>query len=97
MQDNLILRRLLCKLWNIEQTLERNANEIKEQSKVLVGLRNDKAAADDALDGARRAQATARTVVATREKRLKKAEKALEARVCFVRSPGERLADRNGL
>jgi structural maintenance of chromosome 1 len=79
-----MLRRLLYKLWHIEEALERNANEIKEQSRTLAGLREEKGNADEALESARREQATARSAVTAKEKKLRKAERALEAKVITI-------------
>ena len=79
---------MLYKLWHIEEALERNATEIKEQSRALAGLREEKGNADDVLESARREQATARSAVTAKEKKLRKAERALEAKVTapFIRS-----------
>jgi len=83
-KDDLILHRILYKLWHIDAALEQNAEEIKERSKALVGLRKDKAAADKALEDKRRAQANARNTVTSKEKKLKKAEKHLESKVLAI-------------
>ncbi|KAI0028569.1 cohesin complex subunit psm1 [Vararia minispora EC-137] len=79
-RDELVLRRVLYKLWHIEEALGHNAEEIQERSKALVGLRDNKSVADKALENARKDQATARSAVTAKEKRLKKAERQLEAR-----------------
>ena len=80
-QDDLILRRVLFKLFHIEQALDHNAEEIKSKSRSLQGLRDEKEAKDQDLEEARREQAVARSEVSAKEKRLKKAEKTIEAKV----------------
>ncbi|KAI0041884.1 cohesin complex subunit psm1 [Auriscalpium vulgare] len=77
-RDDLNLRRILFKLYHIEKALEKNANEIQSKSQELADLRADKQAADEALDAARADQAKARLSVTRGEKKVKKAEKALE-------------------
>ncbi|KAH9976926.1 cohesin complex subunit psm1, partial [Russula compacta] len=77
-RDDLILRRLLFKLFRIEEGLERNAEEITTLGTSIAGLREEKDVRDEELDQARTDQAKARTTVAKAEKRVKKAEKALE-------------------
>ncbi|KAI0063838.1 cohesin complex subunit psm1 [Artomyces pyxidatus] len=77
-REELILRRILFKLFHIEEALEKNAHEIKEQSKTLAGLREEKQVQDQALDEARAEQAKARLSVTKGDKKIKKAEKALE-------------------
>ncbi|KAH9061732.1 cohesin complex subunit psm1 [Lactarius deliciosus] len=77
-RDDLILRRLLFRLFRMEESLEKNAEEITTLAASITGLRDEKEARDGALDDARADQAKARSVVAKAEKRIKKAEKALE-------------------
>ncbi|KAH9970194.1 P-loop containing nucleoside triphosphate hydrolase protein [Lactifluus volemus] len=77
-RDDLILRRLLCKLFHIEENLEKNAEEITTLGTSIAGLREEKEARDEELDEARTDQAKARTSVSKAEKKIKKAEKALE-------------------
>ncbi|KAH9053337.1 cohesin complex subunit psm1 [Lactarius vividus] len=77
-RDDLILRRLLFKLFRMEENLGRNAEEITTLTASIAGLRDEKESRDGALDDARADQAKARSVVAKAEKKIKKAEKALE-------------------
>ena len=81
MKDELILHRILYKLFHIEESIERNAREIKTQNKALAALREDQRVHDKALEDARREQAQARSTVMQKEKKIKKAEKALDAKV----------------
>ena len=80
-QDDLILRRLLFKLFRIEENLEKNAEEITTLAASIAGLREEKDTHDSALDDARADQAKARSAVAKAEKKIKKAEKTLEDKV----------------
>jgi len=80
-QDNLILTRILYKLFHIEEALEANARNIQTKSKALVDLRAEHGEYEMALEEARAEQARARTTVIREEKKVKKAEKALEAKV----------------
>ena len=75
------MRRILFKLFHIEEALEKDAREVREQSKALAGLREEQKTHDAALNDARAEQAKARSALMQREKKLKKAEKALEAKV----------------
>ncbi|KAI0247997.1 cohesin complex subunit psm1 [Lactifluus subvellereus] len=77
-RDDLILRRLLFKLFRIEGSLEKNAEEITTLGTSIAGLREEKEAQDEELDEARTDQARARTAVTKAEKKIKKAEKASE-------------------
>ncbi|TFY79840.1 hypothetical protein EWM64_g4174 [Hericium alpestre] len=79
-RDQLILRRVLFKLYHIEEALEKNSREIKEQNRALAPLREEQQATDEALQNARAEQAKARSNVMQKEKRIKKADKALEAK-----------------
>jgi len=83
-RDDLILRRLLFKLFRIEEGLERNAEEISTLGTSIAGLREEKEGRDEDLDEARTDQAKARTAVAKSEKRIKKAEKAFEDKASTV-------------
>ena len=71
----------MWKLFHIEQQIEANAQEIKKKNKALAGLRREQAVHDKDLEEARAEQAKSRATVATAEKKVKKAEKALENRV----------------
>ena len=71
----------MWKLFHIEQQIEANAQEIKKKNKALAGLRREQAVHDKDLEDARAEQAKSRATVATAEKKVKKAEKALENRV----------------
>lgn len=91
-QDELILRRTLYKLYHIEESLKVNASEIQRQNRALVGLREDQHQQQQALDRARAEQAKAKTEVSREERRLKRAEKALEAEVCAAFHCGPTLS-----
>lgn len=80
------LRLFLYKLYHIAQKLESSRESIEARAPRLQGLRDDKAEADDALADARKEQATARAQVTAKEKRVKKAEKALDNKVWGTRS-----------
>jgi chromosome segregation ATPase len=83
-QDDLILHRLLFKLFRIEEGLEKNAEEITTLGSSIAGLREEKESRDEELEEARTDQAKARTAVAKAEKRIKKAEKALEDKASSI-------------
>ena len=83
-QDDLILRRLLFKLFRVEEGLEKNAEEITTLGSSIAGLREEKESRDEELEEARADQAKARTAVAKAEKRIKKAEKALEDKASSI-------------
>ncbi|THU82274.1 condensin complex subunit SMC1 [Dendrothele bispora CBS 962.96] len=73
-----ILHRHLFKLYHIEESIENNTNEIRAQNKTLEGLRGEQRTHDEVLEEARAEQAKARTSVIQMEKKIKKAEKALD-------------------
>lgn len=81
----------MFKLYHIEESIESNAQEIRTKNKDLARLREEQRVHDEALDSARANQAKARTGVMQMEKKIKKAEKALDAKVdlrnCYVRKP----------
>ncbi|KIJ62116.1 hypothetical protein HYDPIDRAFT_169279 [Hydnomerulius pinastri MD-312] len=79
-RDELILRRILYKLFHIEEALETNARDIQTKSRALAGLREEQQQHDKALEDARADQARARTAVVREEKKVKKAEKAVESK-----------------
>ncbi|KAH9848926.1 cohesin complex subunit psm1 [Lenzites betulinus] len=79
-RDELVLRRILFKLYHIQQNLEVHARAIKEQNQTLAGLRAEQRKHEKALEDARADQARARSNVMQKEKRIKKAEKALETK-----------------
>ncbi|KAN0084141.1 RecF/RecN/SMC [Tylopilus felleus] len=79
-RDDLILRRILYKLFHIEEALEANARDIQTKSRALAGLRAEQQQHDKALEDARADQARARTAVVREEKKVKKAEKTVESR-----------------
>ena len=62
-------------------SLEEHAHAITEQNKALAGLRQEQRKHEKALEEARSEQAKARGNVMQKEKRIKKAEKALETKV----------------
>jgi chromosome segregation ATPase len=80
-QDALILQRLLWKLYHIEEKIGDNVKAIRSQNKELGGLREEQKEHQGRLSAAREEQATARSEVSKRERRIKKQEKALEAKV----------------
>ncbi|KAH9991916.1 cohesin complex subunit psm1 [Russula vinacea] len=77
-RDDLILHRLLFKLFRIEEGLEKDAEEITTLRTSIAGLHEEKEGRDEELEHARADQAKIRTAVVKAEKRIKKAEKALE-------------------
>ncbi|KAI0757514.1 condensin complex subunit SMC1 [Daedaleopsis nitida] len=79
-RDELVLRRILFRLYHIQQSLEEHARAIREQNKALAGLRQEQRKHEKALDEARTLQAQARGNVMQKEKKIKKAEKALETK-----------------
>lgn len=81
-----MLRRILFKLYHIQHSLEEHARAIKEQNQTLAGLRAEQRKHEKALEDARAEQARARSNVMQKEKRIKKAEKALETKVRPCRS-----------
>ncbi|KAH9884117.1 cohesin complex subunit psm1 [Cubamyces lactineus] len=81
-RDELVLRRILVKLYHIQHSLEEHARAIKEQNQTLAGLRAEQRKHEKALEDARADQAKARSNVMQKEKRIKKAEKALETKAC---------------
>jgi hypothetical protein len=76
-----VLRRVLWRLWHIEEGLERSAEQIKVHSQTLDDLRAEKVAKDDELAAVRAEQAKSRSTVTQKEKRIKKAEQTLEIKV----------------
>jgi structural maintenance of chromosome 1 len=80
-QDNLILRRILFKLFHIEESIEADVRDIQSKNKTLTSLREEQRVHDRAQEQARAEQARARTAVMQKEKKVKKAEKAVETRV----------------
>jgi structural maintenance of chromosome 1 len=80
-QDDLILKRILYKLFHIEESIEHNTREIRARGKGVLGLRQEQEAQDAALEATRAEQARARSAAMKEEKRIKKMEKALEAKV----------------
>ncbi|KAJ8472469.1 hypothetical protein ONZ51_g8497 [Trametes cubensis] len=84
-RDELVLRRILVKLYHIQRSLEEHARAIKEQNQTLAGLRAEQRKHEKALEDARTDQAKARSNVMQKEKRIKKAEKALETKARILR------------
>ncbi|EDR03647.1 condensin complex subunit SMC1 [Laccaria bicolor S238N-H82] len=79
-RDELILQRILVKLFHIEEAIENNTRAIVKKNKELTGLREEQRVHDYALEAARTEQAKARTAVMQKEKGIKKAEKALDGK-----------------
>lgn len=77
-RDHAVLTRLLWRLYHIEERIEENTREIKKHSRALGELRAEQSQADVAAEKARAAHAAARSEAITREKRIKKQEKAIE-------------------
>ena len=75
------MRRALCKLYHIEESLKVNASEIRQRSHALNGLREDQHQQQQTLDRTRAEQAKSKTEVSREERKLKRAEKVLEAKV----------------
>lgn len=71
-------------MYHIQKALDSHAQEIKSKNRALAGLREEQRRHDKALEDARGDQAKARTAVMQKEKKIKKAEKALELRVCIT-------------
>lgn len=86
-QDELILKRILLKLFHIEDAIETNTHAINRKNKELAGLRSEQAKHDSALEAARSEQAKARGGVMQKEKQIKKAEKAADAKVLALFAP----------
>jgi structural maintenance of chromosome 1 len=80
-QDDLILKCILYKLFHIGEALEANARDIQTKSKSLAGLRAEHGEYEKALDDVCAWQVRARTAIVCEEKKVKKAKKALEAKV----------------
>lgn len=80
-QDELVLRRILLKLYHIEQGLQEHAQAIRDQNQTLAGLREEQRRHETELEEARAEQALARSSVMQKEKKMRKAEKALEGKV----------------
>ncbi|KAJ7098698.1 condensin complex subunit SMC1 [Mycena belliarum] len=79
-RDQRILHRILFKLFHIEEAIESNAREIRAQNKALKTLRAEQRVHDAALEAARAEQAKTRAGVMQMERKLKKAEKALDGK-----------------
>jgi structural maintenance of chromosome 1 len=87
MQDELVLHRILYKLFHIEEAIDRNAREIKAKNKTLAGLREEQNVHEKALEEARKEQAQARSNALQKDKKVKKAEKAVDAKVTSCSLP----------
>ncbi|KAG6902949.1 hypothetical protein C0995_009341 [Termitomyces sp. Mi166 len=77
-RDDLILKRNLFKLFQIEDSIEDNSRKIVSKNKELAGLREEQRVHDKALEAARVEQAKVRSSVVQKEKNIKKAEKTLD-------------------
>ena len=77
----MILHRILFKLYHIQQALSSHAEDIRRQNDTLATLREEQQANEDELEKARAGQAKSRSAVMQKEKRVKRAEKALEGKV----------------
>jgi structural maintenance of chromosome 1 len=76
-----MLRRILFRLYHMEESIETNARTIVLKNKELSELRKEQRKHEKALEAARADQAKAKTGVMQVEKALKRAEKALESKV----------------
>ncbi|KAF8630781.1 hypothetical protein AX15_002729 [Amanita polypyramis BW_CC] len=72
------MRRILFRLYHIDESMESNARTIVSKNKELAELRKEQKKHEKALDAVRAEQAKAKTSVMQAERALKKAEKALE-------------------
>ncbi|KAG6820541.1 hypothetical protein H0H93_015712 [Arthromyces matolae] len=79
-KDDLILRRHVFKLFQIEESIEDNSKNIVNKNEELVGLREEQRVHDKALETARAEQAKVRSSVMQKEKSIKKAEKSLDGK-----------------
>jgi structural maintenance of chromosome 1 len=79
-----VLRRILFRLYHLEEAIDQHVREIQSQTKALASLREEQKEHEEALDVARKAQAAAKTAVMKKEREIKKAEKGLEIRVRFL-------------
>ncbi|KAG6915096.1 hypothetical protein DXG01_013475 [Tephrocybe rancida] len=79
-RDDLILKRNLFKLFQIEESIEDNSRNIVGKNKELAGLRQEQRIHDKALEGARAEQAKVRSTVMQKEKNIKKSEKTLDGK-----------------
>ncbi|KAH9924069.1 condensin complex subunit SMC1 [Fomitopsis serialis] len=75
-RDNLVLKRILLKLYHIEQELQEHAQTIRKQNRTLTGLREEQRKHEQELEAARAEQARARSSVMQKEKRIKKARES---------------------
>lgn len=78
------MHRILFKLYHIQQSLSSHAEDIKRQNVTLAGLREEQRTHEEELEKARADQARSRTAVMQKEKRVKRAEKALETKVFLL-------------
>ena len=82
-RDNLILQRLLHRLYHISESISATTEAIHAQNKELASLRKEQREREKELEMARKEQATARGAVMKSEGKVKKGEKAVEAKVLF--------------
>ena len=76
------MHRVLYKLFHIQESIDKNIRGIKTQNKELAGLKQKHRVHDSALEATRAEQAKSKGAMMQKEKKIKKAEKALEAKVC---------------
>ncbi|KAG6852767.1 hypothetical protein C0991_009264 [Blastosporella zonata] len=79
-KDDLILKRILFKLFQIEESIEDNSKNIVGKNQELAGLREEQRKHDKALEAARAEQAKVRSTVMQKEKNIKKSEKTLDGK-----------------
>lgn len=80
-RDNIILQRLLHRLYHISESISTTTEAIHAQNKELVSLRKEQREKEKELEKARKEQAAARGAVMKSEGKVKKGEKAVEAKV----------------
>ena len=80
-KDEMVVQRMLWRLFNIESTIESNTTAIEKKSGELSGFRAELTKHEDALLVAQQQQAKARGDMMKKEQAIKKQEKALEAKV----------------
>lgn len=76
------MERILTKLYHIDIGIEDNSRSIVKKNKELATLREQQSVHDEEVEVARAQLAKARAVLMQKEKNIKKADKALEGKVC---------------
>ena len=76
------MQRILTKLYHVDIGIEDNSRSIVKKNKELATLREQQGVHDGEVEVARAQLAKARAVVMQKEKNIKKADKALDGKVC---------------